>query len=127
MPGRLTVRELADLSACSTAHHRVDDLCDEVIHVASAFQLVGFPHVPGTLWADDRASVKMAGLLYRELAAAAGSQPAGSSKVTDVQVAHAHHRAVSLLRRGEDPSGGRRTRNAANDVMTWATFVHLGC
>lgn len=55
----LTVRELADvslpqariayLSACSTAQHGANDLRDKVLHVASAFQLVGFPHVLGML------------------------------------------------------------------------------
>ncbi|KAL4783420.1 CHAT domain-containing protein [Aspergillus varians] len=60
--------QLAYLSACSTAENSSDDLLDEVIHVASAFQLVGFPHVIGTLWEiGDRAAVGVSRLFYADL------------------------------------------------------------
>ncbi|OCK80107.1 hypothetical protein K432DRAFT_443405 [Lepidopterella palustris CBS 459.81] len=41
--------QLAFLSACSTAENPPTGLVDEVIHVASAFQLAGFSHVIGTM------------------------------------------------------------------------------
>ena len=126
-PEHLTVLEVADvflpqarmvyLSACSTAKHEGADLRDEVLHIASAFQLVGFPHVLATLWvADDLAAVNMAGLFYCELAA--NSTRLGSNKGPGGGggVAHAHHRAVQQLR-----------SKVAGGVITWATFVHLGC
>ncbi|PMD36306.1 hypothetical protein L207DRAFT_434852 [Hyaloscypha variabilis F] len=127
----LTVREIADvslpqariayLSACSTTQHGADDLRDEVLHVASAFQLVGFPHVLGTLWeADDGAAVRMAGLFYKELALQTDLEEGGRGNYTDGQVALAHHRAVEEVRNGVG-------RSIAKDVIKWATFVHLGC
>jgi CHAT domain-containing protein len=58
------------LSACSTAEVRARSLIDEGLHISSAFQISGFPHVIGTLWsvADD-ASVRMAELFYEALIA----------------------------------------------------------
>jgi CHAT domain-containing protein len=41
--------QLAYLSACTTATGSVR-LLDESIHIASAFQLAGYPHVIATLW-----------------------------------------------------------------------------
>jgi CHAT domain-containing protein len=42
--------KLAYLSACSTAENKIDQLADEVIHLASAFQVAGFRHVAGAMW-----------------------------------------------------------------------------
>jgi tetratricopeptide (TPR) repeat protein len=42
-------RGLAFLSACSTASVR-GDIPDESVHLASAFQVIGFEHVIGTTW-----------------------------------------------------------------------------
>ncbi len=58
------------LSACATAvvHHRA--LIDEATHLASAFQLAGFPHVVGTLWeVRDRPAVRVAEKFYATLTA----------------------------------------------------------
>ncbi|KAL6693523.1 CHAT domain-containing protein [Trichoderma pleuroticola] len=41
---------IAYLSACSTVETEDKTLVDETIHLASSFQLVGFPHVIGTTW-----------------------------------------------------------------------------
>lgn len=46
----LEYAQLAYLSACSTAQNQDEGLVNEVLHVASAFQLAGFPQVIGTLW-----------------------------------------------------------------------------
>ncbi|MFF0001452.1 CHAT domain-containing protein [Streptomyces avermitilis] len=56
-PIRLDQAYLAFLSACETALTTDARLLDEAIHLASAFQLAGYPHVIGTLWsiADDAA------------------------------------------------------------------------
>ncbi|CAG2007582.1 unnamed protein product [Fusarium graminearum] len=42
---------LAYLSACGTGEIQNEDLTDEGIHLITAFQLLGFRHVIGTLWA----------------------------------------------------------------------------
>ncbi|KAH8645867.1 CHAT domain-containing protein [Ilyonectria robusta] len=137
-PQRLSVREVADvslpeaymayLSACSTARHRAPDLRDEAIHIASAFQLVGFRHVLATLWiAHDLTAVDIATLFYKELAQALPSGFEGAVVKSDHdQVAYAHHHAVQLLREGALlPIWARRT--SPENVISWATFVHFGC
>lgn len=56
---------LAYLSACRTAFSGSVELRDEAIHLASAFQLAGFPHVVGTLWeVDDAISAQVAEGFY---------------------------------------------------------------
>ncbi|MFL6120831.1 CHAT domain-containing protein [Actinophytocola sp.] len=65
----LSKPEFAFLSACSTATTSLD-LVNESIHIASAFQLAGYPHVIGTLWEiSDTIATKIATHIYTELAA----------------------------------------------------------
>jgi hypothetical protein len=65
----LSEPEFAFLSACSTATTSLD-LVNESIHIASAFQLAGYPHVIGTLWEiSDSIATKIATQFYTELAA----------------------------------------------------------
>lgn len=65
----LSKPEFAFLSACSTATTSFD-LVNESIHIASAFQLAGYPHVIGTLWEiSDTIATKIATHIYTELAA----------------------------------------------------------
>ena len=117
--GCLTVEELqgtrhrqaqvAYLSACSTAEVSAMALIDEVVHVAGAFQLLGFGQVLGTLWVakDSEASI-VARKFYAELM--------GNGESEDVdEVARAYHTAVTEA----------RSRNLG-DPLTWATFVHFG-
>ncbi|CUS12371.1 unnamed protein product, partial [Tuber aestivum] len=60
--------QLAYLSACSSAKNPSTPLADEVIHLASAFQLAGFSHTLANLWkTEDRASSEVASDFYNFL------------------------------------------------------------
>lgn len=94
-------REMAYLSACSTAAGG-SRLPDEVIHIASAFQLAGFRDTIGTLWrVPDRAARDMAAAVYEHLR----HDPPAS--------------AVTLAARRH------RDRYPANPYE-WASFIHSG-
>ncbi|KAM0337649.1 hypothetical protein ACHAPU_011527 [Fusarium lateritium] len=77
-PDCLTIHDLIDLhrknsqiaylSACSTAENAAESLLDEIVHLASTFQLVGFPHVIGTMWeANNKAAIDVARVFYKKL------------------------------------------------------------
>ncbi|KAF5637706.1 30S ribosomal S17P protein [Fusarium sp. NRRL 52700] len=81
---------LAYLSACGTGEMQNNNLTDEGIHLIAGFQLLGFRHVIGTLWAvRDSICVKIAKLVYEELR---------DSGTTDRTVAQALHNATRKLR-----------------------------
>ncbi|KAF7594157.1 hypothetical protein BBP40_010006 [Aspergillus hancockii] len=111
---------LAYLSACSTAENSAIHLMDEAIHVASAFQLVGYRNVIGTLWeANDKTSIRVVKLFY-ELASATwcnSSAVEGSNAI-----AYALHDAVATLR--NDPLGGMK--KIIDDPILWVPFIHVG-
>ncbi|MEU4953840.1 CHAT domain-containing protein [Streptomyces lavendulae] len=113
--GELTLRELATerlpnaefayLSACHSAAAG-EELADEVISVASAFQLCGCRHVIGSLWTVQGAmGPLLARAVYRNLAAPDGRGPA-----------YALHRAVAELRAHGD----------YDDPLFWASVIHSG-
>ncbi|MFV0128809.1 CHAT domain-containing protein [Streptomyces sp. HMX112] len=113
--GDLTLRELAAeqprdaefayLSACHSAAPG-EELADEVISLASAFQLCGYRHVIGSLWTvEDAMGPPLAREVYRLLGAPDTPGPA-----------HALHRALGALR--EHP------RYA--EPLFWASVVHSG-
>ena len=67
-PINLDHAQLAYLSACSTALTGDAELIDEAIHLTTAFQLAGFPHVIGTLWEiNDAIAVTIADTFYTAL------------------------------------------------------------
>jgi tetratricopeptide (TPR) repeat protein len=96
--------ELAFLSACSTAQPGTR-LADEAIHLASAFQLIGYRHVISTLWSiNDRPAVRIAEDIYTGLTAPG-----------TVNVAAVVHAAI------------RRSRDRwAEAPSVWAAHVHVG-
>jgi len=95
---------LAFLSACSTAVTTATLLLDEAIHLASAFQLAGFPHVIGTLWpVNDNHAAQIALTFYTKIL------------TSPEDPAHALHQALSLQR--------GKYRNAPS---LWASHVHIG-
>jgi CHAT domain-containing protein len=98
--------QLAYLSACTTARVADTSLLDEAIHLATAFQLTGFPHVVGTLWEiDDAISVDIAGSFYRAL-----TGPAGAA-----DPARALHQAIRA----------QRDLRPASPYL-WASHIHAG-
>ncbi|MFD3942188.1 CHAT domain-containing protein [Streptomyces sp. NPDC058579] len=106
----LPAARLAVLSACETA--RADgDLADESIHITSAFQLAGYPHAVGTLWAvHDAVAVRVTRLLYRGL-----RSDDDGPVLDDSRTAAALHQAVLEC----------RTAFAASPSL-WAAHVHAG-
>ena len=106
--------QIAYLSACSTAESKVQYLMDESIHLASTFQLIGFQHVLGSLWAtDDEAAVKLATSFYERLPR--------YDRDNSLSVARALHEAVMSLRQER-----LNTTLGKTDIMNWAPFIHFG-
>jgi CHAT domain-containing protein len=102
--------QLAYLSACSTADPGSSRLFDEAIHLTSAFQLAGFPHVVGTLWpVDDHLSAKIAESFYTNLT----TGPPGT--LDPNRAATALHHAVRAV----------RDRYPATPSL-WAAYLHVG-
>ena len=105
---------LAYLSACQTADLQDLTFLDEVIHIAGAFQIAGFPQVIGTLWqAEDDYALTVAKVFY--------NQPQLKSMFQrkqpidrDISVM-AFHEAVKAIRE-EDPEL----------VLSWAQFIIFG-
>ncbi|MFJ9250151.1 CHAT domain-containing protein [Streptomyces sp. NPDC101776] len=102
---RLDRAQLAYLSACETARSADAALADESIHLASAFQLAGYPHVVGTLWpVDDRTATRTADLFY-----------AAYARLGPPHAAAALHEAVRTLRTDLRPA-----------PSLWAAHLHAG-
>ncbi|MER6162403.1 CHAT domain-containing tetratricopeptide repeat protein [Streptomyces sp. NPDC001868] len=117
IPVALKSAGLAYLSACRTAAVDTTELLDEAIHLTSAFQLAGFPHVVGTLWAiDDQIAVTMAELFYSRLDTDATGLVPGRS-------ARALHDAVRDVRDGSDLPPGFDRRQTP---QLWAAYLHAG-
>jgi CHAT domain-containing protein len=101
---------IAYLSACSTAEVKAKDLGDESLHISSAFQVIGIPHVIGSLWSvKDHVCVRMAELFYSNITSKHRSQD------TNRAVAEALHTAVLQVR-----------KEFHNDPSAWAAFIHSG-
>ncbi|MEU3091619.1 CHAT domain-containing protein [Streptomyces massasporeus] len=107
---------LAFLSACRTVATDATELLDESIHLASAFQLAGFPHVIGTLWEiDDQLTGTITRLFYDGLRI-------GSELIPD-RAAHALHKAVRSLRDGH---GLPAPFDRSEAPWLWAVYTHSG-
>lgn len=102
--------QLAYLSACETAVGHGLMLLDESIHLAGAFQLAGFPHVIGTLWAvSDAYSSNIAEAFYTGLTDPRDGTPRTS------EAARALH---AVIRSARD----KRPHMASR----WAAYLHTG-
>lgn len=108
---RLDHARLVYLSACSTALTANIRLIDEAIHLTSAFQIAGYPHVIGTLWAiDDRVAVEIADAFYARIISA---HPGTALDANEAAVAL--HEAI------------RKARDAFPATPSlWASHIHAG-
>ena len=112
---KLKSSRLAFLSACHSAVNLVQNLAEEGITIASAFQLAGFPSVVGTLWqAMDVAAVDITRRFYKILFAAEEVSE-GEGGITGEMCARVLHEAVE---------GMKRERRVS--LIEWASWVHIG-
>ena len=108
-PLALDHARLAYLSACSTARTSDTSLLDEAVHLTSAFQLAGFPHVIGTLWEiSDATAVEIADSFYAAL-----TSPDGT--LNPDHAARALHHAART----------QRNQHPAAPYL-WASHIHVG-
>jgi CHAT domain-containing protein len=102
--------ELAQLSACSTAEYSIVLLVDEVIHIASGFQVAGFRSVSGSMWPSaDQICIEVARLLYQNL------QGEGDSVMVNGTVAKAIHSAIMNIR-----------HTWWMEPLLWVQYIHFG-
>ncbi|MFC8536656.1 CHAT domain-containing protein [Streptomyces sp. NPDC057249] len=105
---RLGHADLAYLSACVTALTGSAKLVNESIQLTTAFQLLGFRQVIGTLWPiQDRMAVEVADSFYRCLTTA--------GRLDTDRAAVALHQSVRLLR-----------RRLPHLPLLWAGYIHTG-
>jgi len=105
----LNQAQLAYLSACNTALNAATDLIDEAIHLTTAFQLAGFPHVIGTMWEiNDQLAVEVARTFYARLQTSAGA-------LDVTRAAEALHSSVRAIR-----------NKFPNIPSLWAAYLHAG-
>ncbi|WP_424860562.1 CHAT domain-containing protein [Streptomyces sp. MMS24-I29] len=105
---RLPSVRLAYLSACDTLRTS-PELADEAVHIVSAFQMAGFPHVVGSLWhVDDAIGAEVALSVYEAL-------NTGDGALDVARAAEALHRAVRTLR-----------DTYPRTPSLWACQVHAG-
>ncbi|VUC26072.1 unnamed protein product [Clonostachys rosea] len=92
---------LAYLSACGTGRVREEKFMDESIHLISAFQVLGFRHVIGTLWeVQDQTCMDMARLTYQVIR---------DEDMTDQSVSRGLHKAIKHVRDEWITEHARRT------------------
>jgi tetratricopeptide (TPR) repeat protein len=119
-PDKLTVQMISDanlgqawlayLSACSTAEIKVSDLADEVLHLATSFQVAGFGHVVASMWpSNDAICAQVARLFYQDLLTKGGIECGNRA------VPAALHAAVAEV----------RSQNLERPYL-WAQYIHSG-
>ncbi|MEU9286532.1 CHAT domain-containing protein [Streptomyces sp. NPDC048275] len=105
---RLPSVQLAYLSACDTLRTS-PELADEAVHIVSALQIAGFPHVVGSLWhVDDTIGAGVAQDVYEALVT-------GDNALDVNRTAEALHSTVCALR-----------DTYPQTPSLWACQVHAG-
>ncbi|RPA98834.1 hypothetical protein L873DRAFT_1584774, partial [Choiromyces venosus 120613-1] len=98
--------QIAYLSACLTADNPSETYADEVIHIASGFQLAGFAHVLGALWPSQSQACVLRTFIKRLF----GGKVQGHEKVS-----YAMHHAVD-----------KWSKEKWRQPLMRALFVHMG-
>lgn len=114
--------QLAYLSGCHTANHRVDKLLDESIHLSGACQIAGYPYVVGSLWQiNDEHSADVAKTVYRFML----KENAG---INSSKAAEGLHWAVRKLRDETRKIPGllKATIELEDNPFIWAPYIHSG-
>ncbi|KAM0345609.1 hypothetical protein ACHAPU_006262 [Fusarium lateritium] len=135
VPGTLTVEALARvnvsnthlayLSACSTAELKVAELFEESLHLAGAFQMIGFPQIVGTLWETKNwAASKVATKFYRLMGDEVNKDGGRLLHHSDKLAAFLHQAIAETRAEG---NGDGINKNARDNILAWAPFVHFGC
>ncbi|KAF4620480.1 hypothetical protein D9613_001147 [Agrocybe pediades] len=120
---KLSVREIYDwnlndaylayLGACHTANNSVEELADESLHLAGAFQMAGCRNVIGSMWlAANAECIRLSREFYERLFQTRSSS--GEDLAGDVSEAY-HQAVLSVWKNGYGA-----------DVIGWAPFVHYG-
>lgn len=102
--------QLAYLSACSTASNPALSLADEIIHIASGFQLAGFNHVLATMWKAHTMTCKEVSIEFYRLLFG------GEINCED------HRRVGMALHVAMKKARETRLRLP----LRWAPFIHMG-
>ncbi|KAI2464029.1 CHAT domain-containing protein [Annulohypoxylon bovei var. microspora] len=90
---------LAFLSACLTGANDFEHLIDEGVHLISAFHLIGFQHVIGTLWqVQDETCAKIAESVYAALSEFINTAGLNEDKDDGEVICEGLHSAVLALR-----------------------------
>jgi CHAT domain-containing protein len=104
--------EACHIPCGNTAQNQVIKLSDEVLHVASGFQVAGFRHVVGCRWpSDDKVYVDITKSFYSKF------NQGGTARYDDKATVLALHKAVIKIRE----RNGYRKR-----PLLWAQYVHFG-
>ena len=102
---------LVFFSACQTVENKVVQLQEEVLHLASGFQVAGFAHAIATMWSTfDDVCARIAEFFYGQL------DRKEWKKMKDKDTARALHEAIL------------RVRNQGPNRMIplrWAQYVHF--
>jgi CHAT domain-containing protein len=109
--------ELAYLSICESANNLNPALANEAIHLSTALQLAGFPHVVGTLWTiGDKLSTMISEFFY-------GGIIANNGRAETRLTANSLHFAV---RKAREATSLRLGSQVFDDPFSWAPFLHVG-
>lgn len=132
---RLPKAQFCYLSACHAAANLAPELLDESVHLASAMQLAGFPHVVGTLWnIDDRRAMEVSKRFWEALLARGrGSQQStnpGDRMADFGGIAEALNAATVELKertkRVELGGGSEEYIECDDQPFVWSPFIYVG-
>lgn len=118
-----TQLRLAYLSACSTSESLAEDLANETLNIANAFQLLGFPHIIGTLWeAEVESAYRLADFFDAHLVKALSN-----AAIVDKSAIYSYalHYALQDLRIGKRTTKRAELCICCKDVLVWVPFIYV--